>query len=102
MLGIAILSLSGFLLGGLGRFRMSGSIAALLVCAIAIGFAMSSGGQQIVPYWPPGTNDYFVPISINFVVPGLPAFVIGAMLGVLAVMVFDFGIWKRRPKVRVE
>ena len=102
MLGITTLLLSGFGLGALGRFRMLAALAALLVCAIVIGFAMSPRGEQVLSYWPLGTNVHIALISINLLVLGLPAFVIGAMLGVLAALVFGFGIGKRRPKVRVE
>ena len=101
MLLIAILLLSGFLLGALGRYRMLAAIAAMLVCAIAIGFAMSPKGQQVLPYWPFDTDVYIALISINLLV-GLPAVLIGAVLGVLAAVLFGFGIGKGRPKVRVE
>ena len=81
---------------------MFAAIVATLICTIVIGFGMSPRGQQVFLYWPFGTNDYIVLISINLLVLGLPAFVIGAMLGVLAAVGFGFGIGKRRPKVRAE
>lgn len=81
----------GFLFGALGRIKPLLRIALALILVIVAGWMLASGSSPEEWAWAnPKEALGLIAISLAFV--SLPALVVGAMAGVLAAMVFGFGV----------